>query len=49
MEEVNSLSVEPDVFYVNHYAVNSVVVQLPMGGCITVEITYFAGSTKQMT
>jgi hypothetical protein len=48
-EEVNSLTVEPDVIYVNHCAVNGVVVQLLMGGWITVEITYFAGSTKQMS
>jgi len=49
VEEVNSLSVEPDVNYVNHHAVNGEVVQPPMGGWITVEITYFAGSTKQMS
>ena len=47
-EGVNSLSVEPDVIHVNHHAVNGVVVQTPMIGWITVEITYFAGSTKQM-
>jgi len=49
VEEVNSLSAEPDGTYVNHYAVNGVVVQLQTGDWITVEITYFAGSTKQMS
>jgi len=48
VEEVKSLSFEPHVIYVNHYAVKGVVVQPPMGGWITVEITYFAGSTKLM-
>jgi hypothetical protein len=49
VEEVNSLSVEPDVTYVNHYAVTGVVVQLQRGDWMTVEIDYFAGSTKQMS
>lgn len=49
VEEVNSLIVKPDVTNINHYAANSLVVQLQTGDWITVEIAYFAGSTKQMS